>query len=187
MRKENGQALAEYHILIPGAVMVAILVAVVVGGGIGNLYQTGVDVFLAAFQGNYAPPQEHGGSDEYVCVEEDQITGQNGGSFCDGHENCELVEPENVIGCDDFSNCSINYGPKPSVVVIKAGRDYRIYIEEGETDVSYDTEDDCFRVSYDYDSESLSWIKLEGGSDCKDASHLQNWQQTTVEESCPTE
>jgi hypothetical protein len=190
MRREHGQALAEYHVLIPGAVMVTILVAVAVGAGIGNLYETGVDVFLAALQGSYSPPTDEQSTQDYICVEEDQITGQNGGSFCEENESCDHIEPLNVDGCDDFNNCSIGYGPNPSVVVIKAGRDYQIYIEDGEESqdtVSYTTEDGCYQVSYDFGSESLTWIKLGGGSDCKDASHLQAWQQTMVAESCSTE
>jgi hypothetical protein len=185
MRRETGQALAEYHILFPGAVMLAILVIVAVGGGIGNLYQTGVDIFLAAFQGNYIPPADDSGPDDYICVEESQITGQNGGSFCEQHDHCDHIEPINVPGCPDFNNCSIGYAPKPSVVVIKAGRDYQIYIEEGQQSVSYTTDDGCYEVTYDFGVQSLTWVKLEGGRDCYDASHIQAWQQTTVQTSCP--
>lgn len=165
--------------------MLAILVAVVVGGGIGDLYQTGVDVFLAAFQGNFSPPADTQGGDEYICVEEAQITGQNGGSFCEAQDNCDHIEPANVYGCPDFNNCTIGYSPKPSVVVVKAGRDYQIYIEEGQQEVSYVTDDGCYEVTYNFDAESLTWTKLWGGHDCKDASHIQAWQQTTVLASCP--
>jgi hypothetical protein len=185
MRRETGQALAEYHVLIPAAVMLSIVAAVVVGGVVGDLYQAGVDVFLAAFQGNYGPPADDQAPDDYICVEESQITGQDGGSFCEQNENCDHIEPVNVDGCPDFNNCSIGYSPKPSVVVIKAGRDYQIYIEEGQQEFSYTTEDGCYEVTYNFDSESLTWTKLWGGNDCKDASHVQAWQQTTVAESCP--
>ncbi len=185
MRRQTGQALAEYHVLIPAAVVLAILVVWVLGGGIGELYQTGLDAFLSAFQGTYASPADGQAADEYVCVEESQITGQDGGSFCEQHDNCDHIEPGNVSGCPDFNNCSIGYSPKPSVVVVKAGRDYQIYIEEGQQEVSYTTDDGCYEVTYNFEAESLTWTKLYGGHDCKDASHIQAWQQTTVAESCP--
>lgn len=161
--------------------MLAILVVVVVGGGIGNLYQTGVDGILAAFHGNVSPPPSEPEptptpEPSLLCVEE--ILDQSGGSNCEQHEFCLHIEPGDIEGCADFNNCTINIGTDPGVVVVKAGKDYQIYIEDPTVGFYSWTGDGCYYVSYS--GGYLTWSKLGTGSHCKDASHIQAWEYDNV-------
>lgn len=117
----------------------------------------------------------------------EQIETQSGGSFCEDHEYCDHLEPANVEGCEGemFSYCAINYPTTPDAVVIKAGRDYQIYLEGQSDYISYSTDDNCYTVTYEPNGSgggTLSWSKNFEGSDCKDASHLQIWNKTHLEE-----
>lgn len=167
MKKNTGQAMAEYTVLYPGAIILAIAVLWMMGGSVKDLFRRAINDLID----NTSAPAT-------VC--EEDITGQDGGSFCEQSASCDLIEPETTPGCADFNNCSMALDWNPGVVVIKAGLDYHIHIEAQEQ-YSYTTPDGCYSVSYSaVGGGTLHWQKTGGGPSCQDVSHVQSWQVDTV-------
>jgi hypothetical protein len=178
MRKQRGQAFAEYHIFFPGAILLAILAVVVLGNGVGSLYDKAIGGVNDALMGNAGPPPEDEPPENWICVTEEDITEQNGGSFCEHEDNCDHIEPRNVDGCSDFNNCAILIEDKPNVFVIKAGRDYQIYIDSENPYTRY-TDDGCYKVTYWPETRFISWSPLpDYDGKCRDVSHVQAWHNT---------
>jgi hypothetical protein len=162
---QSGQALAEYHILYPAGILLAIAVVVLVGGAARDLMDHGIEGLMYSLLGGSAPPGSyfHPGM---VCVEYEQIANQElGGSFCEQHENCYHYDRPVNQGIFSIAGHDIN------MLVIKAGREYHLY-ESGTT------EDGCYNVTIT--GETVSWERVGSGPDCKDISHLQMWYDTFV-------
>lgn len=164
MKANKGQAMAEYTVLYPGAIIITIALLWVLGGSVKDLLRRGINDLMDSTS---APTS--------IC--EEDITGQDGGSYCEQSALCDHIEPETTPSCADFNNCSVSLDWNPGVVVVKAGLDYQIYIE-GDEQYSYTTADGCYFV--EYDDGQLSWTKVGSGPGCQDASHVQSWQVDTV-------
>jgi hypothetical protein len=142
--------MAEYHVLIPGGILLSIAILIVFGNGLQGVYDWAVGWLLDSFEGN-------------VCVREGYITHQDGASRCDRSDNCTLLEP----GAGEDYNSGIYTASEPlQIVVIKAGREYHI-MNSGLTD------DGCYRVQFN--GNSVTWWKIGSGSECQDVSHVQSW------------
>jgi hypothetical protein len=167
MKRNKGQAMAEYAVLYPGMIIISIAVLWIVGGSAKDLLRRSINQLM-----------DHTSAPTTVC--EEDITGQDGGSYCEQHEGCDHIEPLDAPSCGDFNNCGVVLDWNPGVVVIKAGLDYHIHIEAGEQ-YSYTTPDGCYSVSYSsVGGGTLQWQKVGGGPSCQDVSHVQSWQVDTV-------
>jgi hypothetical protein len=151
-RKQKGQALAEYSVLIPGSIILSFAVLVVFGGGLRNTYDKAVGWLLDAFSGN-------------VCVRETYITHQSGASRCDHNDNCDLLEPEDG---EDYNSRIFTSSEPIHIAVIKAGQTYHV-MNTGLTD------DGCYRVQFN--GNAVTWWKVGSESDCQDVSHVQTWRR----------
>jgi hypothetical protein len=167
MKTNKGQAMAEYTVLYPGAIILTIALLWALGGSVKDLLRRGINDLMDSTSAHST-----------VC--EEDIIGQEGGSYCEQSALCDHIEPQTTPGCADFNNCSVALDWNPGVVVVKAGLDYQIYIE-GDEQYSYTTADGCYSVTYSGNGGGmLHWQKIGSGPSCHDASHVQSWQVDAV-------
>lgn len=160
LKNEQGQALAEYHVLIPGTIIIVIAAAWLLTGAVSDAYCQAVSMFdPSACEGLFpaeeeATPEPEEDTDECVTVEESQ-----GGSQCSQSEDCASLPGLNEGTWDSG-------GPDIQVFVIKAGVDYFIYN-------SGMTGDGCYFVNFD--GPEITWERMGHGPNCKDISHMDAW------------
>jgi hypothetical protein len=165
---QAGQAYAEYQILYPAGILLAILAVVAIGGGVRDLMDHGIEGLMYSFLGGSAP----GGSYYHpgmVCVEREDIINQDsGGSFCEDHTNCYHYDYGVSQGTFTIPEGEVD------ALVIKAGQEYHLY-ESGLT------KDGCYSVTID--ESTVTWKKVGDGGECKDISHLQMWWDAFISDS----
>jgi Flp pilus assembly pilin Flp len=160
LKKEEGQAFAEYAVLFPGAIMVVIAMMFSLGPGLRDQYCEIVGMFS---NGICAEALGDAGQDaeeptptptEEVCV---VLMDSDGCSQCDQHPDCICLPGvnEGTYEAEDLQS-----------LVIKAGKEYHIF-QSGLTD------DGCYWVELEPDY--AYWWKYEEGRDCQDVSHIQAW------------
>jgi hypothetical protein len=159
LKNQKGQALAEYQILLPGAILLATLAGRMLSGPINDAYCSVISPFDPSACGGsevieapVVPPE----NDPEACV---TVQESQGGSQCDASADCSVLPGLNS-GTWNSTNGDVK------VFVIKAGQNYNIY-ETGSTG------DGCYWVQFG--ESSISWNKIGGGKNCKDISHLQSW------------
>jgi Flp pilus assembly pilin Flp len=149
LKNEQGQALAEYHVLIPGSI-VMIMLAYLLTPGLLDAYRH--IVYLVE------GPKE--------CV---VFNGLEDNSYCDQNENCAKIESE------DMNHGTFRYADAISVdtVVIKAGKTYSIQ-RDNPYAMSYTTSDGCYQVTFK--TNWVEWERLGEGKGCQEISHIDVWQ-----------
>jgi Flp pilus assembly pilin Flp len=163
LKNERGQAMAEYHVLIPGSILMVLATFSLIADPLKGMYCDAVGLF----QNGICKPSEvayaGGGGDELenpdptpteYCV---VLTQEEGCSQCD-QSDCTCLPGVNsgfYVGSSDIGS-----------LVIKAGVEYHVYY-------SGLTADGCYDVSIDGDF--ASWVKVGDGAGCKDVSHLETW------------
>jgi Flp pilus assembly pilin Flp len=157
-RSERGQTFAEYNIMMTAVFILTIGVLGVMGEGLRNPFCVIADLMnwpaCAELQPDWGMPDAPEDPEECVALQEEQ-----GGSQCEASEDCEVLPGVNAG--DWYSG-----GETIDNFVIKAGKEYHIY----QSGITFDG---CYEV--DLDGPNVSWIKLSGGSDCQDVSHMQSW------------
>lgn len=150
MKNQRGQALAEYHVLIPGVILLAIVAAWGLGPGIGDVYRHLTAVMLG--------PME--------CVPEYNFEDN---SICDQNDLCAKAE------YDDEDTGSFIYEDALTVdsVVIKAGKTYEI-VRDDPFQFTYSTDDGCYEVTFK--TNRIDWQRTGNGPDCQSVSHADYWQ-----------
>jgi Flp pilus assembly pilin Flp len=150
INRDRGQALTEYTIIYPAAVLLLIGAMWAVGTNVSDVYRHVASVIVG--QNACVPQYDH----------EDT-------SICDGHEYCEKVEYE------DEDSGSYNYEDALSIdaVVIKAGKTYEVRRDDP-LQLIYITDDGCYRV--EFKTNKISWERTGGGKDCQGVSHIDHWQ-----------
>jgi hypothetical protein len=163
---ESGQAMAEYHVLIPGSILMVLAAYVLLGGSLHDKYCSIVGMFrpsvcaveAAQASGDSTPePEITPEPTEDACV---VLQGSEGCSQCDQSADCTCLPGVN----------SGSYSPSRPIesLVIKAGREYHVYY-------TGDTDDHCYHVIIE--GSYASWTRIGSGSTCKDISHLESWYQ----------
>jgi len=163
LKNERGQALAEYHVLIPGSILMVLATFMLIVDPVKGMYCDAVGLF----QNGICKTSEVAGADggaegeetpeptptEYCVV----LTQEDGCSQCD-QSDCTCLPGIN----SGFYSGSGDIGS----LVIKAGVEYHVYY-------SGLTEDGCYDVAID--GNFASWNKVGDGKTCKDVSHLETW------------
>jgi len=162
LKNEGGQAMAEYHVLIPGSILMVLAAFVLVADPVKNMYCEAVGLFqngiceteevVGGGEEDEAPTPEPSPTDYCVILQQEQ-----GCSQCDVGD-CTCLPGVNA----GEYNASSDIGS----LVIKAGKEYHVYY-------SGPTSDGCYDVFLD--GNFASWTKTGGGKDCKDVSHLESW------------
>lgn len=161
MRSERGQAMAEYHVLYPGAILLSFAALWMIGGTAKDLFRRAISEILDVTTEPVS-----------LCVQE--IVEQHGGSGCEDSEYCTHIEPGDNPACGDFQSCSKAFDWPPGVVVLKASTDYYIQIEEAYGTYASETDDGCYAVTYNM-WDTLYWQKISDEPGCPDISHVQAW------------
>jgi Flp pilus assembly pilin Flp len=148
---ERGQALVEYNVLIPTAILLVIGVAWLIGPSISDIYRHVTSVML--------------GPKECVVFDPDA----QGNDFCSHNEDCEKAEWE------DMDQGSYTYEDALTVetAVIKAGKTYEIRRDDP-FKFQYETDDGCYRVTFK--TNKIEWERIGSGSTCQGVSHVDIWQ-----------
>jgi Flp pilus assembly pilin Flp len=163
LKNERGQALAEYHVLIPGSILMVLATFSLIADPVKRMYCDTVEVFQNGIckvsevadvggggEGDETPSPE---PTEYCVV----LTQAEGCSQCD-QGDCTCLPGTNT----GFYTGRTDIGS----LVIKAGVEYHIYY-------SGVTDDGCYDVAID--GNMATWSKVGNGSHCKDVSHLESW------------
>jgi Flp pilus assembly pilin Flp len=162
-RNERGQAMAEYHVLIPGSILMVLAAFVLVAEPVKGMYCEAVGLFQNGIcESSVAEAAEGEGGDDLpeptpteYCV---PLAQEEGCAQCDQND-CTCLEPGTNEG--EYTGS----GPIGSLV-IKAGQDYFIY-------QTTTTADGCYHVTID--GAWVSWVRVGHGANCKDISHLESW------------
>jgi Flp pilus assembly pilin Flp len=163
LKNQRGQAMAEYHVLIPGSILMVLAAFVLVADPVKRMYCDAVGLFQSGVcRESEVASLGGGGADEETPTPEPTeycviLTQDEGCSQCD-QGDCTCLPGTNsgmYTGSGDIGS-----------LVIKAGVEYHIYY-------SGVTEDGCYDVSID--GNMASWTKVGNGSYCKDVSHLESW------------
>jgi len=149
LRSERGQALAEYHVLIPGSIIM-IWAAYLLSPALTDIYRHVVSLLREPLQ----------------CVE---FNGAEDNSLCDQHEYCEKAE----WGQMDAGAFTYEDALVVDTVVIKAGRNYVIFRDDP-SKIGYTTDDGCYRVTIM--TNRVEWERIGGGKACQAISHIDMWQ-----------
>jgi hypothetical protein len=148
-RSERGQALAEYHVLIPGSIIM-IWAAYLLGPGLADIYRHVVSLFREPL-----PCVDFGGAED--------------NSLCDHDEYCEKAEWNGMdVGSFEYEDALV-----VDTVVIKAGRSYVIFRDDP-SKISYTTDDGCYRVTIK--TNRVEWERIGSGKTCQAISHIDVWQ-----------
>jgi hypothetical protein len=162
--------MAEYHVLIPGSIVLSMAFLLILGQGLGDIYHDAVGALLNAF--GFEGPQitELLDAPDNICVEVGDIFQQQGGYYCDQSGNCSLLE----AGYDQEYNIGTHTADGPiDMVIIKTGRVYHIL------NPSF-TDDGCLTAVFN--GNSVSWEKADIEDPlCKDVSHVQAWESPICE------
>ncbi len=150
IRNNKGQALTEYAIIYPAAVLLVIGAAWALGVNISDVYRHVASVIV----GQKACVAQYDHSDNSVC---------------DGAEYCEKVEYEDV----DSGSYLYEDALSIDAVVIKAGKSYEVRRDDPFQFI-YLTDDGCYRV--EFKTNKISWERTGGGRDCQGVSHIDHWQ-----------
>lgn len=154
LRNQKGQALAEYHVLIPGSI-VLIGIAYILSPGIMDIYRHMVYILM----GPKPCVQPYGSEDNFIC---------------DQHEDCELAEWEDM----DHGYFELKDALSVDSVVIKAGRTYEIRRDDP-YQFQYTTYDGCYLVTFK--SNRVEWDRIGTGQDCQGVSHIDVWEAPICE------
>jgi hypothetical protein len=157
-KEERGQAFVEYSVTIAGYMCITLLVLIALGPGLRSAYCDAVTMFNPNACVSEADGPEEEPTEEEVVEACFVLQEEEGCSQCDQSADCACLPGLNAgtyTGSEDID-----------VLVIKAGRDYFMY-------VSGTTDDGCYEVNIDGDE--ATWMKVGSGKDCKDISHLQTW------------
>lgn len=149
--REEGQALVEYQVLIPGAILLVIAAAWILGPGVSDVYRHVVSVLRG--------PKE--------CVAFDP--GTQGNDFCSHNEDCEKAEWEEM----DHGSYTYDSALTVETAVIKAGQTYEIR-RDNPFNFQYETDDGCYRVTFK--TNKVEWERIGSGKTCQAVSHVDIWQ-----------
>ena len=161
LKNERGQALAEYHVLIPGSILMVLATFMLVVDPLKSMYCDAVGLFQ---NGVCATSEAQVGDDEGEETPTPEPT-----------EYCVILQEEEGCSQCDQGDCTclpgVNVGEYTGSndigsLVIKAGREYHVFH-------STTTDDGCYYVYID--GNFASWERTGGGRDCKDISHLESW------------
>lgn len=149
-RTERGQAMVEYHVLIPGSILLVIVVAGLLGPYLGNAFRRALRPMM----------------DQKACVASYDI---NDNSICSNNGDCEKVESETM----DSGSFTFEDAMFVESVVIKAGKSYNIFRTNPEA-FETTTEDGCYRVTFS--GNEVAWERLSSSPSCQEISHIDVWQ-----------
>jgi Flp pilus assembly pilin Flp len=161
LKKEEGQAFAEYAILFPGAIMLLIAMGFSLGQGLSDQYCRIVGVFSngvcagAVADADLDEPDLTPTPTEEYCVVLQQE---------EGCSQCDQASPDCI--CLPGTNEGTYEGDGIQSLVIKAGKEYHVFYSGW-------TDDGCYYVQLE--DTYAWWQKYEDGRDCKDVSHLEAW------------
>ncbi|MCH7588103.1 MAG: hypothetical protein IIC78_08750 [Chloroflexi bacterium] len=156
LKNQTGQALVEYQILLPGAILLATLAGLMLSGPISDIYRHTASILL--------------GSKE--CVVFDPVV--QGNDFCDHHEDCEKGEWEEM----DSGKFVYDDALVIETVTIKAGKTYTITPDD-HSQFEFTTEDGCYSITFK--TNKVSWDRIGSGSGCQSVSHVDVWQAPICE------
>ena len=158
-RNEHGQAMAEYHVLLPAGILLAGFLLPLIATAVRGMYCEAIQVFNPdACAVEVVEAEEEPEEDE--CVVYQMV---EGGSQCGASDDCTLID----VGVNNGTWTNPLGDPLESFV-IKAGQDYFMY-ESGVTS------DGCYYVDFSEDGNSVTWNKIGSGPHCKDVSHTEMW------------
>jgi hypothetical protein len=178
--RQSGQALVEYQVLFPGTIILVVGILLTFGNQIRDVFDDVTDVFTGEDRGT-----------SLVCVE--WVTQERGGSYCDQHPLCDLIEEGGATcGGTGFSNCYVHFDVAPEFVVVKAAQDYHYYLNPESAYYEADMTPDgptCYVVTVTPDTITgegvlLNWRLDTSEPDCQDVSHVQAWGPGSIEEEC---
>jgi hypothetical protein len=148
-RKERGQALAEYAVIYPGAILLVIAAAWFLGPSIGDIYRHVTSIIAG----------------QKPCV---TFNGSEDNAYCDQNEDCRKTDYEGE------QSGTFVYDDELSIdaVVIKAGRTYAVRRDDP-YQFEYVTDDGCYKVTFK--TNRADWERIGSGSGCQDVSHIDYW------------
>jgi hypothetical protein len=175
---ERGQAMAEYHVLIPGTIVLAGFLFAFSQGTLSGMFcdivnSLGQEICTAEGGGgggeqlNAEPTPTMPAPTEVACTELNTEQGSSQCSQADG--SCKALD---AVGTNLNSATHQNANGDIQAFVIKAGQQYRVY-HQGSTN------DGCYDVQIS--GSVASWTKIGNGKNCKDVSHIQNWNAPLCE------
>jgi len=156
LKNQKGQALVEYQILLPGAILLATLAGLLLSGPISDIYRHTVSILL--------------GSKE--CVVFDPVV--QGNDYCSHHEDCEKAE------WDEMDSGEFVYDDALVIetITIKAGQTYTITPDD-HAQFEFTTDDGCYRVTFK--TNKIEWDRIGSGPVCQSVSHVDVWQAPICE------
>lgn len=150
-QNQKGQALIEYQVLFPAAILVIIVAAWLIGPNINDVYRHVASVLIG--------PKE--------CVAYNpEIQGTD---YCDHHDDCEKAEWEEM----DQGSYTFESALSVDTAIIKAGRTYEV-VRDDPFKFQYQTDDGCYRVTFK--SNKVEWERIGSGITCQGVSHVDVWQ-----------
>lgn len=149
-RTECGQAMAEYHVLIPGSILLVMAAAWFLGPWVKS-------AFLRVLRPMVA---------QKACVPAYDI---DDNSICSHNGDCQKAEWEDM----DSGSVVFEGGLFVESVVVKAGqKHYTFWINPSEFETT--TDDGCYRVSFS--GNAVNWQRIGSGPECQAISHIDVWQ-----------
>jgi hypothetical protein len=188
-RRQLGQALVEYVVLIPPMLLLSFMILIPLSSNTANIFCAVNDGLSGGNGGSCSveAPQGIPMSDEGEQVASTDPTPTPEGEASPAPEPDPEPTPEEPVcvvleedtgssQCEQSGVCAVLPGLNEATYtssepiatfVIKAGREYHMF-SSGLTD------DGCYLV--EISGNTVSWQKYAGGRDCKDVSHGQAWQ-----------
>jgi Flp pilus assembly pilin Flp len=151
IKTEKGQALLEYQVLFPAAILLVIAAAWLIGPNISDVYRHVASVMLGPKECVVFNPEEQGND------------------YCDHHEDCEKAEWEEM----DQGSYEYSSALTVETAVIKAGKTYEIRRDDP-FKFQYETDDGCYRVTFK--TNKVEWERIGTGDTCQGVSHVDIWQ-----------
>lgn len=155
-KNQKGQALVEYQILLPGAIIIATLAGLLLSGPISDIYRHTVSILLGSKQ----------------CVVIDPVVQSN--AYCSQHGDCEKAEWDEMDSGEYVYDAALVI----ETITIKAGKTYTITPDD-HSQFEFTTDDGCYRVTFK--TNKVEWDRIGSGPDCQSVSHVDVWQAPACE------
>ena len=149
-RRESGQAMVEYQVLIPGSILLVIAAAWLLGPNIGNAFRRVLRPLM----------------DQKACVPAYDVKDN---SICSKNEDCEKIEGESM----DAGSFTFKDALFVESVVIKAGVTYNIHWTDP-NEFETTTDDGCYQVNFS--GNVVTWERISSSPTCQEISHIDVWQ-----------
>jgi hypothetical protein len=153
--------MAEYQVIVSGAIIVLIAIVGLLGNGITELYHDAIDGILGVFTEADKTEEEVEGA----CIEWEMVPARRSGRTCSRSDDCDRIRRR---WFDDLNSGSYSAEAPVELLVVRTGGTFHILTPQ-------QPQDEC--ITAHFDGNSVSWERSDlHDHNCRSIRHVQVWR-----------